>query len=149
MFSFAMTCCEVITSCVPFESHDVLDYDTVLHGERPTLPNDPAYSHFNDLVTKCWHRDPRQRPSYPRQRPSYTEIIKELKYLSFLDDVEPMTTALHSRATTKEFGRKGVSLLCFLHINSTFFVFHNLFDTLTREFLIYSCSVLRHSIEYF
>jgi serine/threonine protein kinase len=73
VYSFAMTCYEVITGHMPFEGHDKHDYDIVLRGERPTLPGDP-YSFFNTLVTKCWHQD-------PRERPTFTDILEDLKTL--------------------------------------------------------------------
>jgi serine/threonine protein kinase len=70
VYSFAMTCYEVITGRMPFEDHDRWDYDIVLRGGRPTMPGDP-FSVFNILVTRCWHQD-------PTKRPSFAEIVEDL-----------------------------------------------------------------------
>lgn len=60
---YAMTCYEVITDREPFEGHPKNEYDIVLLGDRPELPDniDPQWK---DLVSKCWHEDPLQRPSF-------------------------------------------------------------------------------------
>jgi len=63
VYSYGMTCYEVITGRVPFEGHPPNDYDIVLRGERPPLP-DGIYPAFKDLVRKCWREDPLQRPSF-------------------------------------------------------------------------------------
>lgn len=63
VYSFAMTCYEIITGRMPFEDHDVQDFDIILRGERPTLPNGP-HSMYNDLIRDCWHKDFRKRPYF-------------------------------------------------------------------------------------
>jgi serine/threonine protein kinase len=63
VYSYAMTCYEVITGCVPFEDRSPRDIDGVLRGERPALPDDTSPI-LVDLVGKCWHEDPLQRPSF-------------------------------------------------------------------------------------
>jgi len=59
VYSYAMTCFEVITGREPFEGHPLNDYDLVLSGERPTLP-DETFPAFKKIVRKCWHEDPLQ-----------------------------------------------------------------------------------------
>lgn len=72
VYSFAMTCYEILTGRMPFEDYDYHDYDIVLRGERPTLPQDPSYHELNNLVRRCWHHD-------PQRRPLFEEICVELK----------------------------------------------------------------------
>ncbi|KAG0594413.1 hypothetical protein M758_UG074900 [Ceratodon purpureus] len=63
VYSYAMTCFEVITGCVPFDGHRSNDYDFVLGGGRPTLPDDTSPT-LVDLVHRSWHEDPLQRPAF-------------------------------------------------------------------------------------
>jgi serine/threonine protein kinase len=65
VYSYAMTCYEVMTGCEPFEGRSWNDYDAVLDGERPALPADDTSSMLLDLVRQCWHEDPCQRPLFP------------------------------------------------------------------------------------
>ncbi|KAG0587884.1 hypothetical protein KC19_2G198800 [Ceratodon purpureus] len=73
VYSYAMTCFEVITGCVPFDGHRSNDYDFVLGGGRPTLPDDTSPT-LVDLVHRCWHDD-------PLQRPVFTTIVQALRDL--------------------------------------------------------------------
>jgi hypothetical protein len=66
VFSYAMTCYEVITGKVPFECHrpSARDYGRVLRGnKRPTLPS-WLPSPVSRLISQCWHSNPSQRPSF-------------------------------------------------------------------------------------
>ncbi|KAG0587882.1 hypothetical protein KC19_2G198600 [Ceratodon purpureus] len=73
VYSYAMTCFEVITGCVPFDGHRSNDYDFVIGGGRPTLPDDTSPM-LVDLVHRCWHDD-------PLRRPAFTTIVQTLREL--------------------------------------------------------------------
>lgn len=59
-----MTCYEIITGEMPFGNHDWRDYDIVLRGERPTFLDDSPFDVLQNLVRRCWHQDPEERPSF-------------------------------------------------------------------------------------
>jgi len=71
VYSFGMTCYEILSGGIPFEELRANDYDSVIGGNRPKLPNQtPPW--MMDLVNRCWHKD-------PLVRPSFEEIVKILK----------------------------------------------------------------------
>ncbi|XP_024399670.1 uncharacterized protein [Physcomitrium patens] len=63
VYSFGMTCYEVLTGCVPFEGQGLTNYDIVLSGRRPSLPDyiDP---NMRALLGRCWEADSIRRPSF-------------------------------------------------------------------------------------
>ncbi len=63
VYSYGMTCYEVLTGGKPFEGHPQSDNSWVLGGNRPKLPNyiDPS---TQALLAQCWHDDPSQRPTF-------------------------------------------------------------------------------------
>ncbi|KAG0559221.1 hypothetical protein KC19_10G088400 [Ceratodon purpureus] len=63
VYSFGMTCYELISGCLPFEDHPSNDYDMVLNGSRPELPSD-LNPLFKDIITSCWSADPLERPTF-------------------------------------------------------------------------------------
>ncbi|KAG0563846.1 hypothetical protein KC19_8G064000 [Ceratodon purpureus] len=68
VYSYAMTCYEIVTGRIPFEGRSPSNYNIVLSGQRPKLPND-LDSRVKELIMRCWHQD-------PIQRPTFTEVIK-------------------------------------------------------------------------
>lgn len=74
VYSFAMTCYEILTGGIPLEEVGGGDYDAVLeYGMRPELPSNlnPKLKNF---MRRCWHQD-------PESRPTFKEIVVELKEL--------------------------------------------------------------------
>ncbi|CAM6044415.1 unnamed protein product, partial [Sphagnum compactum] len=65
VYSFGMVCYELLTGYIPFECEGVrrTDYDAVLSGGRPKLP-DYLSPGMTQLLLKCWHHDPCQRPGW-------------------------------------------------------------------------------------
>ena len=63
VYSFAMTSYEILTGCVPFEELAANDYDAVVRGRRPQLPH-PMNSRLTELLCRCWHSNPAERPSF-------------------------------------------------------------------------------------
>ena len=62
VYSFAMTCYEVVTGKYPFDGNKVPNA-MIKAGERPKLPQD-LNDNLKRLIAKCWHEDPQQRPSF-------------------------------------------------------------------------------------
>jgi serine/threonine protein kinase len=64
VYGFGMVCYEILTGQIPFEGHSKSDYNLVLSGKRPDIPGhvDPD---LRDLLRRCWHDDPLQRPGWP------------------------------------------------------------------------------------
>jgi serine/threonine protein kinase len=76
VYSFAMTCYEILTGFSPFDEYGfrLSKYDEVVNGLRPTLP--PGLdSGLNELIADCWHTD-------PERRPNFEEICSRLNTLS-------------------------------------------------------------------
>jgi len=65
VYGFGMVCYELLTGHKPFQCEAVrlTDYDAVLSGRRPKLP-DYLSPGMAQLSLKCWHHDPCQRPTW-------------------------------------------------------------------------------------
>jgi serine/threonine protein kinase len=70
VYSYAMTSYEVLTGCIPFQNHAINDYDGVIGGARPPLP-DYIDLEIQELVRRCWHPEPSVRPTFKK-------IVREL-----------------------------------------------------------------------
>lgn len=79
VYSFAMTCYEILTGCVPFENLAATDSEEVLRGLRPQLPH-PMNSRITELLCRCWH-------SNPGERPSFSEIVLALETVKRTSDL--------------------------------------------------------------
>ena len=75
IYSYAMTSYEVLTGCIPFQNCAANDYDGIVGGERPSLP-DHVDHEIQVLIGRCWH-------SEALMRPTFHEISKELE--AFID----------------------------------------------------------------
>ena len=74
VYSFGMTCYEILTGQTPFNNHRKSDYDLILvDKKRPALPPD-VNPKLAELLMRCWHHD-------PESRPTASEIVCELKQL--------------------------------------------------------------------
>jgi hypothetical protein len=63
IYSYGMTCYEILTGKIPFEGHPWNDYDLVLNGGRPEVPE------YVDiwacgLLNWCWQSNATNRPSF-------------------------------------------------------------------------------------
>jgi hypothetical protein len=67
IYSFGMVLLESVTRVVPWaeESWDSEVATKVLRGERPTIPS-TCPRKLRKLIKKCWHQDPRKRPTFQR-----------------------------------------------------------------------------------
>jgi serine/threonine protein kinase len=65
VYGFGMVCYELLTGHIPFQCEGLrrTDYDAVLEGRRPKLP-DYLSPGMTQLLLKCWHPDPCQRPRW-------------------------------------------------------------------------------------
>ncbi|KAK8711334.1 hypothetical protein V6N13_146618 [Hibiscus sabdariffa] len=77
VYSFGMICFQLLTGKVPFEDGH-LQGDrmgrNIRAGERPLFPFKPPKP-ITNLIKKCWHDDPAQRPSFP----SVCRILRYVK----------------------------------------------------------------------
>ncbi|KAL1561945.1 light-sensor Protein kinase-like [Salvia divinorum] len=66
MYSFGMVCFEILTGKVPFEDAHLQGDKmsrNIRAGERPLFPfHTPKF--LANLIKKCWHTEPAQRPSF-------------------------------------------------------------------------------------
>jgi serine/threonine protein kinase len=63
VYSYGMTCYEILAGKIPFEGHPWNDYDLVPDGGRPEAPkyvDDWAHG----LLHRCWHPNAKDRPSF-------------------------------------------------------------------------------------
>ncbi|KAH9576742.1 hypothetical protein CY35_01G179300 [Sphagnum magellanicum] len=65
VYGFGMVCYELLTGHIPFQCEGLrmTDYDAVLSGRRPKLPHYLSPG-MTQLLLKCWHHDPCQRPTW-------------------------------------------------------------------------------------
>jgi serine/threonine protein kinase len=63
VYGFGMVLYELLTGQIPFQGHSLNDYDLVISGRRPDIPDDVS-PEMRDLLLRCWHQDPHQRPSW-------------------------------------------------------------------------------------
>lgn len=63
VYSYGMTFYEVLTGRIPFKEYKSSDFDHVLRGVRPTLP-DHVPPWVRDLIHRCWHQDPSKGPTF-------------------------------------------------------------------------------------
>ncbi|KAG0557743.1 hypothetical protein KC19_11G153900 [Ceratodon purpureus] len=73
IYSYAMTCYEVLTGLIPFFGYVKSDWKRVIDGERPHLPDFVDFG-LKGLVERCWDVE-------PHNRPEFDTIIAELKLL--------------------------------------------------------------------
>jgi serine/threonine protein kinase len=63
VYSYAMTCYEILTGRMPFEGCRFSYYYNVLRGERPKLKK-TIKPWLKEMLTSCWHQDPSARPTF-------------------------------------------------------------------------------------
>lgn len=88
VYSFSITCYEILTGCMPFEGLGRSDYNVVIEGQRPKLPEDidPV---LEALLNRCWNAEPSERPSFEeiynclksiyRQESTVSKVLKRVK----------------------------------------------------------------------
>ncbi|KAG0567655.1 hypothetical protein KC19_7G151500 [Ceratodon purpureus] len=78
VYSYAMTCYEILTGGVPLEGVAASNYDAVLVDRmRPKLPSD-LNPKLKGLLERCWHQDPQVRPTFKEILVELRELHKEL-----------------------------------------------------------------------
>jgi serine/threonine protein kinase len=64
VYSFGMTCCEILTRNSPFNELPRLEiHDKVMAGERPELPVD-IDNQLAELIRICWDTNSEKRPTF-------------------------------------------------------------------------------------
>lgn len=63
VYSYGMTCYEILTGSIPLEDIGRSNYDYVLCGRRPKLPEN-IKPWLKVLLSRCWHEDALKRPTF-------------------------------------------------------------------------------------
>jgi serine/threonine protein kinase len=116
VYGFGMVCYEILTGQIPFEGHSKSDYNLVLSGKRPDIHGhvDPD---LRDLLHRCWHDDPLQRPGWPEIAHILYTKMKKLaaeyavhrplededrhKFFRRIIDISPKPPGCHCRSRCK------------------------------------------------
>ena len=79
IFSFGVLLWEIATqNDTPFEGMPAAKIiNDITGGKRPEIPQNCPFA-FKTLIEKCWHQD-------PKQRPTATQIIARLENMKFVD----------------------------------------------------------------
>ncbi|KAG0616332.1 hypothetical protein M758_5G106200 [Ceratodon purpureus] len=97
VYSYGMTCYEILTGCIPFEEVSSSNYDVVLGGARPELPSHldlPGYLWMREMLERCWHADPLQRPTFKEicvlieRKRIGLNIVEPFSFKSFINTLE-------------------------------------------------------------
>jgi serine/threonine protein kinase len=87
VYSFAVTCAEILTGEVPFSHMKKRDIPrAVIKGARPHLPSD-IDSQLAALIHRCWHHK-------PSNRPEFVDICSTLRTLDLTQDRKRCCTIL-------------------------------------------------------
>ncbi|KAG0585858.1 hypothetical protein KC19_2G044700 [Ceratodon purpureus] len=78
VYSYGMTCYEVLSGCIPFQNRKANDYRGVIEGERPPLP-DYVDRELQELLGQCWHTEPTMRPSFEKIEDELRRYIEKKK----------------------------------------------------------------------
>ncbi|CAM6022944.1 unnamed protein product [Sphagnum balticum] len=108
VYGFGMVCYELLTGHIPFQCEDVrrTDYDAVWSGRRPKLP-DYLRPLMTQLLLKCWHHDPCQRPTWIEIKKSLWREADSFNKMYFSDRSKDMYLDTKSTSTF------GFAKLCF------------------------------------
>ncbi len=82
LYGLGMVCYEILIVLIPFQGHPLSNYELVLSGRQPELPDDVSPK-MREIVHRCWHMDPGQRPDWDEikkivacERPNWDELKK-------------------------------------------------------------------------
>lgn len=102
VYSFAMTCYEILSGCVPFE--DVRRGDVaglVSRGVRPVLPK-LEDRRLVELIGQCWHRKPSKRPGFEEIRASLVAVQQKertgKKVVHYFPCIDPVSNPQELKA---------------------------------------------------
>lgn len=84
VYSYAMTCFEILTGSVPFEDLRKSNYDFVISGNRPEIPSDVS-DQTRQLLSRCWH-------AIPDERPEFAEIVERVGWIMITELNVPRET---------------------------------------------------------
>ena len=89
VFSFSMTCSEILTTKKPYDDFLFRDYvKSIVNGERPNLPK-TCSNKLKSLIHECWSLDPSKRPTFIDICQSLTKLKNEAIVKAFHDVGEP------------------------------------------------------------
>lgn len=72
-----MVCYEIVSGEIPFHDKHWTDYDIVIDGGRPKLP-DCVLDILRNITSRCWH-------SNPTYQPSFGELLEALRRKTKMD----------------------------------------------------------------
>jgi len=73
-----MTCYEILTGKSPLDNLRASEYEPVLSGRRPELPGD-LNPKLCDLICKCWHGTPEERPTACKIILELRQMVEEMR----------------------------------------------------------------------
>jgi serine/threonine protein kinase len=82
VYSFGMTCYEILTGRSPFYDKNLNDYDAVLSGGRPELPANVPLG-LREIIQDCWDENPNVRPTFGEIKTLLKNKYKEIWDVGF------------------------------------------------------------------
>jgi serine/threonine protein kinase len=80
VYGFGMLWYELFTGKLPFQGHPLSDYDLVLSGKTPDVP-EQLESWMRTLLQRCWDEDPHRRPGWDEILQILTEKYFDLRLI--------------------------------------------------------------------
>ena len=94
IYSFGMIIYSIIYDSYPYPypgphpgPHVLMIINRIIDGEKPPL-DDNDWKSFNELIQKCWNKQPNKRPNFEEIIHSLIEIKSEFVKRNVIDETE-------------------------------------------------------------